>query len=303
MSTPKVLFGDQATARLKRGFDTLTNLLAATLGPTQGAILSQRDVRAEPEILSDAATIARRVLALPARAENVGAMLERNLVWRMHVRVGDGCATAAVLAQAILDESHRFVAAGGNAMMVKRGIDRAAGAAIDALRAMARPVQGNDDLAKVAETLTGDPKLSARLGEIFDKLGPEAHVTIEDYLAPYLECQYYEGGRWNGRLASPYLISDSVTRRAIITDCHVALFAGAVTSVEDVQALLKVVAGTQWRQVALIAKEISGAALATCVLNHRQGNLKILTAELREGESKRQKDFDDLAVLTGARVL
>ncbi len=302
MPTPQVLQNENATRALKRGFDQIANLLALTLGPTQGAILSAKDTGAAPEILTDAATVARRIIALPDRAEDVGAMLARNLVWRQHVRAGDGGATAVVLAQAILRHARAYIAAGGNAMMLRRGIERAARAAVDALTTMARPAR-TEELAHVAETLTGDPKLSALLAEIFTKLGPDAHVTIEDYLAPYLERQYYEGGRFVGRLVSPYLITDSATRRANIADCHIALYAGTVSGIDDIEPLLKIVAETSWHQVALIAKEISGTALMTLVLNHRHGKLKILAAELREKDSKRTNDFQDLAVLTGATIL
>ncbi len=302
MPVPHLTHGEPATRALKRGFDQMMNLLAVTLGPTQGVVLAQHATHAEPEILNDAATIARRLIALPDRAEDVGAMLARNLVWRQHIRAGDGCATTAVIAQAILDHAARYIAAGGNAMMVRRGIDRAARVAGEALGAQAQPPHA-DALIQIAETITGDPRLSEILAEIFGKLGVDAQVTVEEYLAPYLERQYYEGGRWNGALVSPYLITEPATRRAILTDCHVALYAGDVTSVDDVAPLLEIVAKTDWHQVALIAHDIAGGALTTLVLNHRQGKLKILAAKLGERESKRQSDFDDLAALTGATVI
>lgn len=302
MSTPQILFGEDATTALKRGFDQIADLLALTLGPTQGVILSKHETKTAPEMLSDAATIARRIIALPDRAKDVGAMLARNLVWRQHLRAGDGCAIAAVLAQKILDEGYRLVAAGHNPMMLRRDIDHAARAAIDALRAMARPAK-IEELTQLAQTITNDEKLSAVLAEIFSKLGADAHVSIEEYLAPYIEREYYEGGRWNGKLVSPYLITDSARRRAIIEECHVVLYNGEVKSVDQVRRVLEIVSETKWHQVALIAKEISGMALTTLVLNHQQKKLKIIAAELREIEAKRKNDFDDLAVLTGATVL
>ncbi len=302
MAVPQVLTGVRASAGLRHGFDKIAELLAVTLGPTQGTVLSQHATHAEPEVLGDAATIARRVLALPDRAEDVGAMLARNLVWRMHLRAGDGCATAAVLARAILDQGYRYIAAGGDPTSLRRGLDRAARAAVAALGSMARPVRSDQDLAKLAETVTTDPNLSAILGEIYGRLGADAYITIEDYVSPYLERQYYEGGRWVGRIASPYL-TDPTTRRAVLTECHVALCAGAVTSVEDVERLLQVVTATEWHQVALIAKEISGPALATLVLNHQKGSVKVLAAELREHESARDADLQDLAAMTAATVL
>ncbi len=302
MPTPQIFFGENATMALKRGFDQIADLLALTLGPTQGVILSKHETKTTPEMLSDAATIARRIIALPDRAEDVGAMLARNLVWRQHVRAGDGCATAAVLAQKILAEGHRLVAAGHNPMLLRRGIDHAAQVAIAQLRALARPAK-IEELTQLAQTITNDEKLSAVLAEIFTKLGADAHVSIEEYLAPYIEREYYEGGRWNGKLVSPYFITDSSRRRAIIEECHIVLYNGEVKSVDDVRRVLEIVSETKWHQVALIAKEISGLALTTLVLNHQQRKLKIIAAELREIESKRKNDFDDLAALTGATVL
>ncbi len=303
MPKPAVLRSPEADTSLKRGFDTLARLLAVTLGPTQGIVLSDSVKDTKPELLSDAATIARRVLALPQRAEDVGAMLLRNLVWRMHLKAGDGSATAAVLAQSILDQAYRYKAAGANAMLLRRGLEQAALAAVEALRQMARPVEDEEDLIKVAETITAEPDLSLILGEMFDILGPEAYITIEDYVAPYLEREYQEGGRWGGRLTSPYLITEPTTRRAILTDCRVALFAGPVSEVSDLQPLLELVARTEARRLVLVAHEVKGVALTTLVANHQQKKIQAIAVELRRPASLRRTDFEDLAVLTGAQVI
>ncbi len=134
MPSPAVLQHPLAAVAIKRGFDTLADLLAVTLGPAQAIVLSPAISDGKPELLTDAATIARRAMQLPDRAEDVGAMLLRNLVWRMHLTAGDGSATAAVLAQAILHHAHRYIAAGGNAMLLRNGLHRATRAATDALR-------------------------------------------------------------------------------------------------------------------------------------------------------------------------
>jgi len=303
MPEPDVLHGLETSARMKRGFDQLSEVLALTLGPTQGTILSQHATHPEPEILTDAATIARRILALPDRAEDVGAMLARNLVWRMHLKAGDGCATTAVLAQAILERAHSLKAAGANPMALRRGIDRAAQAAVDALREMARPIKNRLDLAQVTYTISGDANLSRVLVDIFAELGPDAYVSIENYMAPYLERQVYEGGRWVGRLASPYLVTEPARRRAAQSDCAVALCASDVETLDDLAPVLELVARTESKRLALIANEIKGAALAALIMNHQQGRLKVIAAELREKESRRRTDYEDLAVLTGAQAL
>ena len=303
MLDPDVLHGLDASARMKRGFDQMTEVLALTLGPTQGVILSQHETKPQPEMLTDAATIARRLLALPDRAEDVGAMLARNLVWRMHLKAGDGCAIAAVLAQAILDQAYRMKAAGANPMALRRGIDRAAAAAMHALREMAEPIKNQLDLAKATQTIVNDANLSRVLVEIYAHLGPDAYVSVEDYMAPYLDRQFYEGGRWKGRLASPYLITDPAKRRAALSDCLVALYAGDVAELEDVQPALELTARAGSKSLALVANEIKGVALTALIMNHQQGRLKVLAAELCEGESKRKTDYQDLAALTGAQVL
>lgn len=303
MPTPQLLLNTAATSRLKNGFDKLAKLLALTLGPSQGTVMMPSALHGKPEILSDAATIARRVLQLPDRAEDVGAMILRNLVWRMNQRAGDGAALASVLAQAILDQAHRVIIAGANPMLLRRGIDRAARAAIDALQAQARPVRDAEDLALVAYAITGEAQLSNVLGAIYWELGPNAFVTIEDYMGPYLAGERLEGGRWVGRMASPYFITDAGRQRAIHVGGPVALFAGTVSDVDAIQPLLEMIAQTEDKTGVLIAQDIQGAALATLAMNYQQGTVKVLGIELRNSEIKRRADFEDLAVLTGAAVL
>lgn len=298
-----VLTKPQAGQSLKHGFDQLAQLLAITLGPTQGVILSHKPETTTLELLNDAATIARRMMALPDRGEDVGAMLLRHLVWRMHTRVGDGCATTAVLAQALLEGATRAVVAGANPMLLRRGIERAAAAATAAIAAQAQPVTDEETLVRVAEAITAEPDLALILGEIFDLLGPEGHVEIQDFIAPYLEREYLEGGRWDGGLASPYLATDPRTRRAVLTDCAVALFDGELHTVDDLGALLEALLRLEQKQVALIAREIKGEALTTLVVNHQRELLKVAAVELRTPGAQALPDFEDLAALTGATLL
>ncbi|MFP4396361.1 MAG: TCP-1/cpn60 chaperonin family protein [Anaerolineales bacterium] len=299
-----VLPAPEAGLRLKRGFDQLARVLAVTLGPAQGNVLSYRPAsRDDIEMLSDAATIARRVLQLPDRGEDVGAMLLRNLVWRVHTRVGDGCATTAVLAQSLLDQAHRAVAAGANPMILRRGIDAAARAALAALEAQAQPVTTEDDLIRVAYAITGDPDLSLVLGEMFHILGPEAHIDIKDYLAPYIEREYLEGGRWQGQLASPYLYTDDVRRRAVVKSSPVVLIAGTLATLDDLRPILACLSQLNSRKLVVIAEKITGVARQALVANHRQEKLHVVAAELKRAGAKLTADFEDLATLTGAEII
>jgi chaperonin GroEL len=299
---PVVLFEDRATGALANGYEDLADLLALTLGPTQGFVLSHREHRGA-ELIEDSALAARRIIETPGRASNVGAMLMRDTAWRVHVRAGDGVATSAVLSKAILRGATRYVGAGGNPMVVKRGVERALGVAVAALAHQARPVMGEEHLTRLAQTITGDPNLSLVLGEMLDALGPAAHITVEDYEAPYLDRVYLDGGRWRAAIASPYLITDAVGRRAVLENCRVVLCAAKVETVQDVEPLLTLLAGGAARRLLLVAHEISGNALSTLLANHDRGVVKGLAVSLRRAGEDRANDYTDLSVVTGASLL
>ena len=303
MPRPAVIANPQARTALKRGFDKLADLLAVMLGPMRGVVLSSLIDRPLPELLGDTATIARRVIELPDRSEDVGAMLLRNLVWRVHQKVGDGAATAAVLAQAILDEATPMVTAGANPMLVKRGINRAGQAAMAALAAMAQPVSGEDDLTAVAQTVTGETDLSLILGEVFDLLGPYAHISIQKHVATYLERVYLNGGRWEARLASRYLVTDPGQKRAILQNCQIAVFDGRVADLDEVLPLLELAAAQEPAHLLLVAHALTDKALGTMVATHQQGKVKMTAVIPRRVGDKRAADLADLALLTGAQLL
>lgn len=302
MPQPAILFGDRATTALARGFDQMAEMLALTLGPTQGSILNDKG-HGKPELLDDSAAAARRVLALPDRAADVGAMLMRNMAWRVHLRAGDGVATAATLAQAILRDALRYLQAGGDAMAIRRGVERAQQVAVAGITRQTQPVAGEEVLTQVAQTITGDPALSLVLGEMFDVLGPTAHITVEDYVAPYLERAYFAGGRWKAALASPYLITDLAGRRAVQDDCQVLLWAGRIETAEDVVPLLMLLSNSEERTILLVADTIEEAALRALVTNHDRGAIKAVVVNLRSTSASRGPDLADLAVVTGATVL
>ena len=147
MPKPRVLEAEQAREGLRRGMDLIADVVGVTLGPLGGLVVNEVFGRSEPELLTDGATIARRIIELPDRGENVGAMLLRHMVWHMRQEMGDGSVTTAVLAQAILREAHRCIVAGANPMMIRRGMERALQAAVQALREMAVPIEGEEQIA------------------------------------------------------------------------------------------------------------------------------------------------------------
>lgn len=305
MPTPHVILQPEAAHYLKQGFDQLAELLAITLGPTRGAVLSDSRKSQAPTMLNDAATIARRFVALPDRRQDVGAMMLRQVVWRMHKEVGDGGATTAVLAKALLHESSKMVAAGANAVLVQAGMRQATQTAVSALQQLAQPITHQEQLAAVAQAVTNHPDLAWIIGEMVYLLGRHAHITLENYVAPYLERVYYEGGHWKGALISPYLITAPTSQRAIQPDCVVALHDGRLHHPDDIKPLLHLVAEQKPPHLLLVATEIGGEALNLLVGTHQhaQNDLKIVAVSLKIGGAQGLIELADLSLVSGAAVL
>lgn len=299
MPKPAVITAPDSTTYLKQGFDTLANLIALTLGPARGNVLNTTELN-KLELVHDAATIARRITALPDRRQDVGAMMLRNLVWRVSQQVGDGGATAAVLAQAILDRAHRYISAGANAMMIQRGVKMAVDVALDELTKRAQPIKSEDDLIAVANAVTGEDSLSQILGEMFDLLGAHAHITIEEHVAPYLERTYIDGGKWEAQLTSPYFANAVAHRGAVLHDCAVALFDGEILFNDEVMPLLELITKREPKHLLLFVKDITGEAFNLVVTNHQRNNMKIVVVRSKRSGQDMESDFNDLALLTGA---
>lgn len=296
-----VLSVPEAGERLSQGFGVLADLLGLTLGPTTGSVLVESLLGPRPESLLSGGLIARRVVAVPGRAQDVGAMLLRQLVWQTHREAGDGTATAAVLAHALLCGGHRLRRAGADAQDLRREIETAADAATATLRRMSRPIGGIDELERLALTVTRDAPLSRLLAELFDVIGPDGHITVEDYTTAHLEREYLEGGRWDGQVASPYLLTDPVAQRARLDTCSVALVDGTVEAPADVGRLVDQAAAAGAPSIAVFARAFSNAALGVLVANHQRGSISTLAIKLSASHAR--EDLEDLAVLTGATVL
>ena len=302
MTQPSRIPSPEALARIARGFDHLAAVIAATLGPTQGAVLSQTG-RGAPEVLIDSGTIARRVVQLPRRGEDAGAMLLRHLVFNQRERYGDGAATAAVLARAMVQEARQRIAAGADAMLLRHGIERAVGVACQALCEQATSVSGQGMLTRLAIGVTGDQALGAMLGEMFDLLGADAALQVDEFAAPYLDREYLEGGRWRGRPAARTMLPQD--GRNLVLDSPLLVVADQkIANVEHIQAALEQVAAMPDKPPLLVlAGEIGGEALDMIVLNHNRGTLKLAAAVMTGGAGKAHDDLADAALLAGAELM
>jgi chaperonin GroEL len=281
----------------------MARLLAITLGPIGGKIGNAREPNGEPELLDDAGTVARRIINLPDRVEDAGAMLMRHIVWYMRDEVGDGSATTAVLAWSIVQEMRKVVAAGANPMLVKRGIEKATKAAIGALDEIAMPLEGEDRIAAVATAAVGDPEIGRLLGEMYDILGPHANIVIEPYIATYHDRMYHEGTRIEGSYLSPYFITDDIRRIVVLDDVHILAADMVFETVESARNILEQVLKVDGKSVFVICKRMSEKAIGVLVANKEEGVMESCAAKLKPVGDLRRGTMRNIAILTGGEDL
>jgi len=303
MPRPDVILGEKGRVGMLRGFESMARLLAITLGPIGGNIANAREPKGEPEVLTDAATVARRIINLPNRVEDAGAMLMRHMVWRVREEVGDGSATTAVLAWAIAKEIQKMIAAGSNPMIIRRGVEKATAAALQALDEMSVPLEGEDRIAAVATAAVGDAEIGKLLGEIYDVLGPNANVVIEPYIATYHDRTYHEGARFKGSYLSPYLVTDSVRRIAVLDDVYILCADMSFDSTASVQNVLELVLKDGGKSVLIMCKTMSDKAIGVLVANNERGVIRSCAGNMKPIGDARRGMVEDVAILTGGRPL
>jgi chaperonin GroEL len=274
MPKPKVIGQPIASQHFTLGINTIADLLAPTLGPIGGIVCNQRDFKNQPELLDDSATTVRRILNMGDPNADVGAMLMRSMIWRVVQRAGDGGATAAVLTRELYADALRVIAGGANAMQVAKGVNLAVDAAVKAIRKRARPVNHENELAAVALTVVQEPGLAAVLGEMSYLLGPDAHVTIEKYVASYLQQSYHPGAGYKSQFASMYFYTDPVHRTAILPAGALVLVDGKLESVEDIVAILKAAKAAGARALTVVAGNFTEEILGIMVANSRNQTVK-----------------------------
>jgi chaperonin GroEL len=273
MPKPKVIGQPISSQHFTLGINTIADLLAPTLGPIGGIVCNQRDFKRQPELLDDSATTVRRILNLGDTRADVGAMLMRSMIWRVVQRAGDGGATAAVLARDLYADALRVIAGGANAMQVAKGVNLGVDAAVKAIRSQARPVNYENELAAVALTVVQEPGLAAVLGEMSYLLGPDAHVTIEKYVAAYLQQSYHPGATYKSQFASMYFYTDAVQHTAILPGGYLVLVDGRLDTTEQIVAILKAAKAAGAKALTIVAGNFTDEIIGILVANSRNQDL------------------------------
>jgi chaperonin GroEL len=299
-----ILHTPAAREALLRGMDQMTALMRPTLGPVAGTVaIAPPGANAPPEVLDSAATIARRTLQLPDRFENIGAMIVRDLALRVFDEVGDGAATAAILATALVRSTAPCLAAGCNPTGLRRGMEHGLEIASAELRRQAQPIELPTEIAAVARGSVGDDKLARLIGEVVDSVGPDGAILFENAVGPHTECEYHDGVSWNEGYLSHFLLKPRETTARLLNPRILATDI-PVERAEQLVPVLESCIGSGDRSLLVVAPEVRDAALGLLVLNRERGVLDSVMAVRAPSFGVAQTQIvEDIAVVTGGRCV
>ena len=301
MSAKDVKFGTDSRDRMLKGVNILANAVKVTLGPKGRNVVIAKSYGA-PRITKDGVTVAKEI-ELSDPFENMGAQLVKDVASRTNDEAGDGTTTATVLAQAIVKEGMKAVAAGMNPMDLKRGIDKAVTAVIAEVKTMSRPVGDTAEIAKVGTiSANGEAAIGQQIADAMAKVGNEGVITVEENKGLETETEVVEGMQFDRGYLSPYFITDTAKMTAILEDCVILLHEKKLSSLAPMVPLLEAVMQAD-KQLLVIAEDIDGEALATLVVNKLRGGLKVAGVKAPGFGDRRKAMLQDLAVLTGATVI
>ncbi|MBF9067868.1 chaperonin GroEL [Streptacidiphilus fuscans] len=295
-------FDEDARRSLERGVNKLADTVKVTIGPKGRNVVIDKKFGA-PTITNDGVTIAREV-ELEDPYENLGAQLVKEVATKTNDIAGDGTTTATVLAQALVNEGLRNVAAGAGPAALKRGIDAAVKAVSEHLLSVAREIEGKDDIAAVAALSAQDAQVGELIAEAMDKVGKDGVITVEESNTFGLELEFTEGMQFDKGYLSPYMVTDQERMEAVLEDPYILIHQGKISSIQDLLPLLeKILQGGASKPLLIIAEDVEGEALSTLVVNKIRGTFNAVAVKAPGFGDRRKAMLGDIATLTGATVI
>lgn len=301
MTAKQVLFGNDARSRMVNGVNVLADAVKVTLGPKGRNVVLERAFGG-PTITKDGVSVAKEV-ELKDKFENMGAQMVKEVASKTSDNAGDGTTTATVLAQAIVDEGMKYVAAGMSPMDLKRGIDKAVAAAIEQLHSLSKPTTTSKEVAQVgAISANSDHEIGDIIAEAMEKVGKEGVITVEDGKSLHNELEVVEGMQFDRGYLSPYFINNPDKQVALLENPYLLLVEKKISNIRDLLPILEQVAKSG-RPLLIIAEDIEGEALATLVVNSIRGVLKTVAVKAPGFGDRRKAMLEDIAILTGGTVI
>ncbi|MBE9482165.1 MAG: chaperonin GroEL, partial [Chloroflexi bacterium] len=300
MGNKQLIFHEQARHHLKRGIDTLADAVKVTLGPRGRCVVLDKKW-GPPTVIDDGVTIARDI-DLPDPFENMGAQMVKEAATKTNDACGDGTTTSTVLAHAIVTEGFKNIAAGADALGLKRGIEKATAAIVDELRRMSIEVKGKEQIAQVANITAKDQEIGDLIADVMEKVGKDGVITVEESKGMKYETEYVEGMQFDRGYISPYFITNAERMEVVIDDPYILICNNKIAAVADLLPALEKILQVS-KNLLIVGEEVEGEALATLVVNKLRGTLNVMAVRAPGYGDRRKAMLDDLAVLTGGRVI
>ena len=294
-----ITFKTDARAKLAKGVNTLADAVTVTMGPKGRYVALQRTFGA-PTITNDGVSVAKEI-ELEDNIENMGAQLVKEVATKTNDTVGDGTTTATLLAQAIVNDGLRNVAAGANPLAIRRGIDKAVNAAVAEMKKQAKPVETKEQIASVGTISAGDPEVGEKIAEAMEVVGKDGVITVEDSQTFDITIDTVEGMQFDKGYVSAYFVTDNDRMEAVMKDPYILITDQKISSVQDIMPVLEAVQRAG-RGLLIIAEDIDGEALPTLVLNKIRGALNVCAVKAPGYGDRRKRILEDIAVLTGGQA-
>ena len=296
----QIIFGEDARKSLKNGVDTLTDAIRVTLGPRGRPVALDKKWGA-PSVLNDGVSIAKEI-ELPDPFENMGVQLVKQAATKTNDQCGDGTSTSTIIAQAIISEGFKNIAAGTDSMSLKRGIDKGVEALVNELKKISIPVAGKEQVAQVAAISAIDPEIGNLIADVMEKVGKDGVITVEEGKGLQFETEFVEGMKFDRGYISPYFITNAEQMRAELEDPYILITDKKISAINDIlPALEKIVQMS--KNLVIIAEDVEGESLATLVVNKLRGTLSPLALKAPGFGDRRKAMLQDIAVLTGGTVI
>ncbi len=301
MAAKQLIFDERARAALKHGVDTLATAVRTTLGP-RGRNVALDKKWGAPTITHDGVTVAKEI-ELGDPFENMGVQLLKQAASKTNDVAGDGTTTATVLAQAMVHEGLKLVAAGANPMLLKRGLDKGGQALVARIKEQAINLKGRDEIRQVATISAQDAEIGELLATVMDKIGRDGVITVEEGKGIDLEYELVEGMQFDRGYISPYFVTDSSRMEAVIDEPYILITDKKISAINDLLPILEAVLRSGKKDLVIIAEDVDGEALATLVVNRLRGTINALAVKAPGFGDRRKAMLQDIAILTGGTVI
>ena len=296
----QIIYGEEARKALEAGIDKLSNTVKITLGPKGRNVVLDRKYGA-PLITNDGVTIAKEV-ELEDAFENMGAQLVKEVATKTNDVAGDGTTTATLLAQALVREGMKNVAAGANPMVVKKGMQMAVDAAVEAIKSEAQPVKSSDDIARIATISAADEYIGKLIAEAMEKVTSDGVITIEESKTSETYSDVVEGMQFDRGYISPYMVTDTDKMEAVIDDAYILITDKKISNIQEILPLLEQIVKAGQKLV-IIAEDVEGEALSTILVNKLRGTFTCVCVKAPGFGDRRKEMLQDIATLTGGEVI